>query len=332
MAGDVTFQMAITTQVDLQPPSISGDGSLVAYVNGGQVHVVRSDGIGEVAVTNFQQSAAHSPALSEDGSVVIFRMGPKPFSFGAVYAMNIDGSGLRPVYAPRMFNHPNGVQQITGGFISPGSLFTVYGTNLGPDGIALPVTLPAPTQLAGVSLLVNGDPVPLLAVTPWQVNAHLPQHVPAGDATIQLRFADGAVTPVATVPVWIFNPGFFSYQTDYGRQAAAFHAGTAIPADRDHPAAAGQVLEVFMSGLGPTEPPVPAGIPSPLLPLGRAFMPLVHIGGMHAPVFYAGLTPGFIGLYQINVAVPAGLTPGQQSIAISRFNGPPATSSMIWVK
>ncbi len=332
MSGSVAFRATIATDVDSDAPSLSGDGSLVAYAKRGQVHVTRTDGGGDRAVTNFQQSAAHDPVISEDGSVVVFRIGPKSSGYGAIYAMNTDGTNLRAVYAPRTLSLPNGVPQITGGFPSPGSLFSVYGTNLGPDGIAVPATFPAPAQLAGVSVFVNERPVPILAVTPWQVNAHMPQEVPPGNATIQLRFADGGATSAGTVPVWLFYPGFFSYPEDYAPQAAAFHAGTAIPADRDHPAAAGEILEVFCSGLGPTDPVVPAGRPSPLLPLARAFTPEVQIGGMRAGVLYAGLSPGSIGVYQINVVVPAGLNPGFQQISIGRFGERPIAGSTIFVR
>ncbi len=332
MGGNVTFRGTIATDVDADPPSLSGDGSLVAYARDGQIHVARTDGGGERAATNFQQSAAHDPVISEDGKVVVFRIGPKNTGYGALYAMNADGTNLRPVYAPRTFS-TYGVQQITGGFPSPGSLFTVYGFNLGPDGIAIPATLPAPTQLAGVSLFVNERPVPLLAVTPWQVNAQMPQEVQPGDAAIQIRFADGGATPAGTVPVWLFFPGFFSYpEKDYFPQAAAFHAGTAIPADRDHPAAVGEILEIYCSGLGPTDPLVPAGARAPLLPLARAFIPEVQIDSMQAGVLFAGLSPGQIGIYQINVVVPAGLKPGGQYISIGRFGERPLAGSTIFVK
>jgi len=291
MRDDVSFRATIATDVDVDPPSLSGDGSLVAYAKKGQIHVAHTDGSGEPIATNLQESAAHDPAISEDGKVVVFRIGPKSFGYGAIYAVNTDGPNMRRVYAPRTFDAPHAVQQVTGGYPSPGSLFTVYGSNLGPDGIAVPTTFPAPTQLAGVSVFVNGRAVPILGVTPWQVNAHMPQDVPPGEATIQVRFADGGATPAGTVPVWLFYPGFFSYPEDYFPQAAAFHAGTAIPADRDHPAAAGEILEVFCSGLGPTDPVIPAGTPAPLLPLARSFIPDVVIGWTEAGVLFAGLSP-----------------------------------------
>src|SRR5256885_12569430 len=89
------------------------------------------------------------------------------------------------------------------------------------------------------------------------------------------------------------------------------------------PAAAGEILEVFCSGLGPTDPVIPAGTPAPLLPLARSFIPYVVIGGTEAGVLFAGLSPGRIGLYQINIIVSAGLTPGFQEISIRRLGERP---------
>jgi uncharacterized protein (TIGR03437 family) len=98
-------------------------------------------------------------------------------------------------------------------------------------------------------------------------------------------------------------------------QAVAFHVGTGVLADAAHPAEAGETLETFGSGLGLTNPPVRAGEASPASPPARATaVPQVTIGNQPAQVAFAGLAPGFAGVYQINVIVPEGLTPGQQSL------------------
>ena len=90
-------------------------------------------------------------------------------------------------------------------------------------------------------------------------------------------------------------------------------AGTGTPADAAHPAAAGETLETYGSGLGQTKPTVPAGEPSSFSPLAWAtVIPEVTIGSLPALVTFAGLSPGLASVYQINVIVPDGLTPGQQ--------------------
>ena len=96
---------------------------------------------------------------------------------------------------------------------------------------------------------------------------------------------------------------------------SAFHANSATPADRAHPAAAGEILEIYGTGLGATDPSVPAGFPAPASPPARAFAtPQVLIGNVPAQVPFAGLTPGLAGVYQVNAIVPAGLRSGTQVI------------------
>jgi uncharacterized protein (TIGR03437 family) len=72
----------------------------------------------------------------------------------------------------------------------------------------------------------------------------------------------------------------------------------------------GDHLIIYASGLGPTNPPVDAGTVSPNPPAVVLFKPEVTLGGVSCPVTFAGLTPGQIGVYQINVNVPQGVTQG----------------------
>ena len=65
------------------------------------------------------------------------------------------------------------------------------------------------------------------------------------------------------------------------------------------------VLIIYMTGLGQTAPAVEAGNPAPLDPLAVPLvMPTVQLGGVSVPVNFAGMSPGEVGLYQINVTVP----------------------------
>jgi uncharacterized protein (TIGR03437 family) len=208
-------------------------------------------------------------------------------------------------------------------------LFSAYGANLAADELVQARTFPLPTTLSGLSLIVNGQAVPLLAVTPWQINAQLPQGLPAGTATFQVRESDGSLLPPLGVTIENFAPVNFSYPFVQGRlyypQAAAYHAGTGIPADMDHPASAGETIEIYGLGLGVTDPVVEAGLASPSSPPARAVQtPRLQIGGRDAVVTFAGLAPGFAGVYQVNAAVPPGLAPGIQSLA---WRGPDGAAS-----
>ena len=300
-------------------PSISADGSVVTYLQSGQI--VRGTAIGPL--TKLSISAPQFPAISDDGTEVAFTLGPQNGVPAAVYRIPVDSPrdlrSFQSVYAPRMVN-ANGVVSATGyGAPSPGSLISLYGVNLAADELTQTTSFPLPTNLNEVSLLVNGQAVPLLASTPWQINAQLPQTVAAGTATFQVGYAGGARLAAVSAAVRSTSPENFFFPFTRGllgySQAAAFHAGTGVAADLDHPAAAGETLEIYGLGLGVTDPMVEAGLRSPSSPPARALeTPRLQIGGKDAVVVFAGLAPGFAGVYQVNAIVPAGLSPGVHNV------------------
>ena len=300
-------------------PSISADGSVVTYLQSGQI--VRGTAIGPL--TKLSVSAPQFPAVGEDGTEVVFALGPQFGTPAAVYRIPVDSPrdlrSFQSLYAPRMVN-ANGVVSATGyGAPSPGSLISLYGVNLAADELTQTTSFPLPTNLNEVSLLVNGQAVPLLASTPWQINAQLPQTVAAGTATFQVGYAGGARLAAVSASVRSTSPENFLFPFTRGllgySQAAAFHAGTGVAADLDHPAAAGETLEIYGLGLGVTDPMVEAGLRSPSSPPARALeTPRLQIGGKDAVVVFAGLAPGFAGVYQVNAIVPAGLSPGVHNV------------------
>jgi uncharacterized protein (TIGR03437 family) len=321
-----------------ETPSIAADGSLVAYlnpdlINGYHVQVVRTDTRGGAPPIWLRWSALSDAVLSDDGSRVLFTAGPQPGGRGAIYAANSDGTGLHLVYAPRAINLNGVVAAIDSSSPSPGSFISVYAFNLTDDRFAAAGAFPLPLELAGVSLLVNGGAVPLLAVTPWQLNAQLPQETPAGQAQFQVRFADGAVTPAGTAQVPAVSPAIFTIPYQQTTLAAAFNAATGALADEAHPLAAGDVLAIYGSGLGATNPLVPAGLPAPFSPLAVVVAPVeVLVGTAPAKVLFAGLTPGLAGLYQVNAIVPGGLKPGSYVLRWKAGGAQSTGSGAIWLK
>jgi len=192
-------------------PSISADGAVVAFAQEGQIWITRTDGASSQKLTSFRISVGQDPVISGDGSRVAFSLGPREGQRGAIHTVSLPqdfllgGFGPHPVYAPRWMNRDG----VTGAAI--GSLMTAYGANLASDVITIADGPPLSTALDGVSLLVNGQPAPLLAVTPWQVNAQLPPETPLGTARIQFRFANGDTTPPINVEVKSVSPELFSY-------------------------------------------------------------------------------------------------------------------------
>jgi uncharacterized protein (TIGR03437 family) len=308
-------------------PSLSADGKTGVFVQSGQIKILEpfpgpAAHAPPAAIASFHYSVAQSPVISGDGSRVAFLLGPANSQAGAVYQVNTDGTGMHAVYAPRAIN-PRGVVGAAGQRLapSPGGLVSVYGINFAGDSTTSAGAFPLPTTLAGASVLANGARLPMVNVSPWQITTQLPQDTPTQDANFQVAFADGTITPAEMAGVVAVAPDLFVNQIQRGQvtqfQAAAFHAGTAIPADDDHPAQAGEMLEMYGTGLGATDPAVPGGDASPANPVAQARLtPAVLIGNVPAPVLWAGLTPGLAGVYQVDVVVPGGLKPGRYAVTL----------------
>jgi uncharacterized protein (TIGR03437 family) len=301
-------------------PSISADGKTAVFQQAGAIYSLLPlsapppSGT-RVPIASFRYSVAQAPVIGDNGQRVAFLLGPSEFAAGAVYEVNIDGTGLHAVYAPRAIS-PRGVVAAAGVGIppSPGSLVSVYGLNFSNDSITGARGFPLPPALGGVSVLLDAKALPMLSVSPWQINVQLPQETPVKSANFQASFDDGFVTPSEVAAVEATGPAVFLIDM---QQAAVLHAGTSILADDAHPAKAGEILEMFGTGLGVTDPAVPAGQPAPANPLAQAKVtPVVSINNVDAQVLFAGLAPGFAGVYQINFVVPMGLKAGHNTLTV----------------
>jgi uncharacterized protein (TIGR03437 family) len=210
------------------------------------------------------------------------------------------------------------------GGVVPGEIATIFGVNLTiANGINQATTLPLPTQVQNVQVLVNGTPAPIFAVDNvnglQQVNFEVPVSV-AQKTTATLQVVDnGAAGNLVTVPVISAQPGIFTYNVGGSNFGAILHPNSPQLADTGHPASAGEVVVIFCTGLGTVSPAPADGSPAP----GGAQTTLtatVTIGGVAAPVDYAGLAPNYVGLYQINAHVPTVLSAGNQPVVIT-MNG-----------
>ena len=181
------------------------------------------------------------------------------------------------------------------GALSPGAAITIIGTNL-----------------ANAAVSINGQTMPLFYVSPTQINGQLPFEIPPGAATLKVT-ANGATSDAFSITVAPAAPGIFLIGTN---RAAATNSDGSIN-DSSHPAAAGSVVTVYFTGIGPLDHPVATGAPAPLDgTLCKATLPVtVTIGGQPADVLFAGLTPGSISLAQANIVVPS-LPAGEWSIMI----------------
>ncbi len=328
----VTFGPAAATS-----PSISADGHVGVFLQAGAIYTMLPlsappPSLRRVPIIAFNYSTAQAPVISDDGKRVAFLLGPSEFAAGAVYQANIDGTDLHALHAPRAIS-PHGVVAAAGFGVppSPGSLVSVYGINFSGDSITGAAGFPLQPTLGGASVLVDAKAVPMLSVSPWQINVELPQETPVKSANFQVSFDDGIATPAEVIAVDATGPAVFVTET---QQAAVLHAGTSILVDDAHPAKAGETLEMFGTGLGVTDPVIGAGQPAPANPPAVArITPVVLINNnVPAQVLFAGLAPGLAGVYQVNFVVPAGLKPGHTTITLSNAQRTAGSSGTITIQ
>lgn len=204
--------------------------------------------------------------------------------------------------------------------VAGGALVSLFGSQLA-TGVAQATSIPLPTTLSNTSVLVNDAPAPLVFVSPGQINFQMPWNV-SGTAVVRVERQGQRGNTVSTV-IARRAPGIFGLPgTTYGIAVNASRGdGNVVFALPDIPAFAGipkaaarpgDVLVLYASGAGPVNPEVATGAASggdppsavtdpPRIAFGRG------IAGPYADPLFVGLTPGFVGLYQINVQVPAGL-------------------------
>ncbi len=206
--------------------------------------------------------------------------------------------------------------------VAPGSVISIFGTNLAATSQAAS-TVPLPTSLGGVTVTVNGSlAAPMFYVSPGQVNAQVPYETPVGTATISVNGSAAVSFQVAESA-----PGIIVFG---GNRAVASNQDYSINT-QEHPALGGGWITVYMSGQGAVNPPVATGAGSPGDPLARPVLPVTAtIGGQAADVLFAGLTPGGVGLFQVNLRIPS-LAPGDYPLIVTvgqaRSNAPLVTVS-----
>lgn len=226
---------------------------------------------------------------------------------------------------------------------APGSIVSIFGIGFGPtDNFT---SFPSST-VNGTTVFFDKTPAPIyaLATVEGQINAQVPAELLPGavvNLTVISNLGTSASWPVTIAPA---VPGMFYFPdptVSTRRNAVALTGNSvwlAMPTSMaaamglpncatvspqstcGQPAHIGDVLQIFATGLGVVTPeggdnglPLATGqvAPASANPLYMTIAsPIVTIGGITVPVQFCGIAPGFAGLYQINVQVPAGVQPG----------------------
>ena len=212
----------------------------------------------------------------------------------------------------------NGASFVAG--VTSGGIVTIFGTGLTTDvtGIVLAEQLPLPTQLRGTSVTLSGIAAPLFAIAnvdgQEQINLQVPYEL-TGQATATVVVDNnGMSSDPVEVNILPAQPGVFTVDGSTGAILHASDFRLVSPAD---PAAPGEAVLIYATGLGPVSPAPPTGAPASASPLSlTSITPVVTVGGMVADVLFSGLAPGFVGLYQVNIAVPLSAPSGNLDVVI----------------
>jgi uncharacterized protein (TIGR03437 family) len=340
---------ALRIERSIYESTISADGRTVAYESIGEVHARdvasgRDVTLASAPLTGIDRSrAALHPRVSDDGSLVAWRM---PAAAGAPFQVWVQGS--EGVNQRRLTDEPDGIREFT--MSGNGSvLYAVTGNSrllrieratatvreispavppaglLGPYAPGALLTYPVVPGVGRPDVSAGGRPALLL----WSDRAHytfqLPWEAPVG-GEVTVTYPESA-SPL--IEVMNREPHILGRDVDLylnpclqscGVIVLAVHQDFGSLVTKEAPAAAGEIVHLYANGLGAVSPPIKAGAVTPidrLHPLATPLVCSVESGGtkIPAPVRFAGLAPGYIGIHQIDLEVPRGITAGNAALS-----------------
>lgn len=261
-------------------------------------YTIAANGTGTLAAARFGVAAGSTALVSANQNQKLDLYG---YEIGFAVAMPpLSGSGV--------FLNPQGIVNAAsnvpaGDAISPGEFIALYGSGLAAAPVvSLP---PYPASLGGVTVTIGGLPAPLYAVSATQINCLVPYGVTGPTASITVT-NNGVASNTVTVPLANTSPGVFSLDQS-GTAAGAILKADNTPVTSIFPAHRGDVVQMYLGGLGALSTPVPDGRGATAADSVAATVKVL-VNGLESPqVSYAGLS-SLPGLYQINFQVPPGLT------------------------
>jgi uncharacterized protein (TIGR03437 family) len=215
---------------------------------------------------------------------------------------------------------------VAGDSVTAGDVMVVLGEQFSFGDLTVGQAPPLATQIGGAKVLVNGNEAPMYYSSYGQLAFQMPYGVPLGDAEIQVA-RDGLFSNKVSVNVGARAPrvlliGVGNYGAIVNQDGSIPMPAGSFPGVNTHPAKAGDTLTVYAIGLGATSPQPASGVAAPSSePLARlTSVPTVSfgggIGGITATPLFAGLTPTYAGLYQVNVTIPPGTPKGTINLSL----------------
>ncbi len=199
--------------------------------------------------------------------------------------------------------------------VAPGGLMTIFGSNLSKvvmESGGNPPTGGVPASINGTKITLGGKDARLMVVSPNYIVAYVPADVAPGTHALNATNTNGdaavafAVTVAAVAPALFFDAtgGIVTQNSDFSLIRP------------DNPARSGNILLIYSTGLGLTTPGAPIGQILTYPPPSHTAPVTVTVGGQDASVIYSIASPGYLGLYQTAIRMPAGVTAGNVPVAL----------------
>jgi uncharacterized protein (TIGR03437 family) len=227
-----------------------------------------------------------------------------------------DGGAFGSTVAPGSYASIFGANLMDPGnlYNSTGDISTFFRMPLSLDGVNVSFDAPATGSLPAIS-----EPGYMFYVSPTQVNVFVPwelENYPS--AQVKVTFGEFAYSNLVTVALNNYVPAFLGFAEGSGYAADAVDNSTGAIITTSSPATAGEYLQLYCNGLGPVTNQPASGDAASATTLSYTSTPVtVNIGGKSVTPLFAGLAPGFVGLYEVVIQVPSGLGTGNQPITVS---------------
>ena len=281
----------------------------------------------------FKYSPSSSDMFYSQGAQVTVTAAPNPgFNFGH-WTGDLIGSyptGVITMSAPsnivaNMIAVPyiapagilNGVGQTPSAAVAPGSIISIFGQSLASVVQVGPVN-PLPQSIGGTTVMINDSILPLLFVSPQQINAQLPSNL--ADGTYTLEIQNTQQPPISgTFTVARNAPGLFFSTIGSTAYAMAFHADGSM-VTTNSPAAGGETVSMLGTGFGPYQKPVFDGFFPQNPPPAVADSVDLSVNGVKV-TSKTTAAPGFTGLVTTQFQIPTGLPSGTSVPIMVTING-----------
>ncbi len=324
-------------------PVIDATGATIAYTTGPQpssIRILRRDRDGEDRQISPPGVESYSPAISADGSRVLFVStasgapqihvvatygdeAPRQVTYddsgvmaatmsddgkvawyfsgsGRLYSVDLESGGSRA----RLGITPQ-VRYVPP--LTPGSLYILPGAGFS-EAFHRARFFPLPRSLGGVSVTVNGTDAPLVSVSPTEIVMQAPS-APSGAPGMRVNTTGESLFRSATS--FTALPGGPAFLRNPQSKTLAVHEDWSELVTEANPARPGEVIHLYGTGFGTVDHRPEDGDPAPANPPARTLLPVTcrangadYRTSVNIPVLYSGLAPGLAGVYQLDMRVP----------------------------